>query len=211
MYHGLHLRINLDHPRPKIRVIPHQHLGIPRARHEDRIHPAANRRQEDLTHLQPDQEGKRHDDGCELAAFIVCRVRELEVEEREQAAEVGDEGAAHGEDRPDEAIVDEGVDAAVFHHTKITTSAHIDFPRVSRPRESFHLRPRILSSRDIRLPIQRNMTEGISIDELYRPIQQPNYTPQAAKRQCRHGIPILSLLLLRDTHSLSNHINYGHN
>ena len=118
MYRLLHLRINLHHPLIQIRMIPHQNLGIPRARHEDRVHPAANRRHEDLAHLQPDQEGKRHDDGRELAAFVVLGFGEFEVEEGEEGAEIGDKGAAHGKDRADQAVVDESVDAAVLHHAR---------------------------------------------------------------------------------------------
>lgn len=97
-------------------MIPHQNIRIPRARHEDRIHSAANRRHEDLAHLQSDQERKRHDNGREGAAFVVCRFRKFQIEEGKEGTQVGDEGGAHGEDGPDEAVVDEGIDTAVLHH-----------------------------------------------------------------------------------------------
>lgn len=125
MNRRLHLRINPHHPLIQIRMIPHQHLGIPRTRHENGIHPAADRRHEDLTHLQPYQERESHDDGRELAAFVVLGFGEFEVEECEEGAEVGDKGAAHCEDGADEAVVDEGVDAAVFHHPKNSVFSHV--------------------------------------------------------------------------------------
>ena len=106
-------------------MIPHQHLRIPRTRHENRIHAAANGRHEYLTHLQPDQECKSHDDGRELAAFVVRWFGELQVEVREEGAEVGDKDAAHGEDGANQAIVDEGVDAAVFHHPRYSAISFI--------------------------------------------------------------------------------------
>lgn len=116
MNHLLYLRVHTDHPLVEIRMISHQNIRIPRARHEDRIHSAANRRHEDLAHLQSDQECKRHDNGREGAALVVCRLREFQIEKGQKGAQVGDEGGAHGEDGADETVIDEGVDAAVLHH-----------------------------------------------------------------------------------------------
>lgn len=116
MYHCLHLGVDFDHPRPEIGMILHQNVRIPRSRHEYRVHAASNRRHEDLAHLQANQEGKGHDDGREPAPFVVSRFGELEVKEGKEAAEVGDEGAAHGEDGADEAVVDQSINAAILHH-----------------------------------------------------------------------------------------------
>ena len=57
----LHLRVNRDHLRIQIRMIPHQDLGIPGRSHKERIDATANRRHEDLADLKSDQERKRHD------------------------------------------------------------------------------------------------------------------------------------------------------
>lgn len=50
--------------------------------------------------------------------------------------------AYHGEDWPNQAVVDQGIDAAIFHHL-----------------------PRILCRRNVCFAIQSNMREGITIDE----------------------------------------------
>lgn len=89
MNHLLYLRINLDHPRVKIRMIPHQHVRIPRRGDEQRVYTATYWRHEDLADLQPDEEGEGHDDGGEGAAVIVGRFGEFEVEVGEEGAEVG--------------------------------------------------------------------------------------------------------------------------
>ena len=95
-------------------MLPCQHICIPRHAHKDRLHSTAQRRQEDLANLQADQKAESHDHGRVLPALVVGRVREFKVEEGEQAAEERDEGGAHGQDGRDEAVVDEGVDAAAF-------------------------------------------------------------------------------------------------
>lgn len=98
-------------------MIRHQHLRVPRRRHKERVHPASNRRHEDLTHLQPDEEGESHHNRCVSPGSVVSWVCEFQVEEGEEGAEESDKGGAHGEDGADEAVIDEGVDAAVFHHS----------------------------------------------------------------------------------------------
>ena len=103
-------------------MIAHQDIRIPSGGDEKRRDAAADGRHEDLADLQADEEGKGHDDGGEGAAVVVGRRGELQVEEGEQGAEVGDEGGAHGEDGADQAVVDERVDAAVFHHPGIPGS-----------------------------------------------------------------------------------------
>jgi len=50
--------------------------------------------------------------------------------------------AYHRKDRPNQAVVDKGIDAAVFHHG-----------------------PSVLSSRNVSFAIQSNMRERIAIDE----------------------------------------------
>ena len=97
-------------------MIPAQHIGIPRRGYKNCIHAATNWSHENLADLQADQKRKGHDDGSESAVGVVARFGELQVQVGEEGAEVGDEGGAHGEHGGDEAVVDEGVDAALFHH-----------------------------------------------------------------------------------------------
>ena len=47
---------------------------------------------------------------------VVVRGRELQVEEGAEGAEVANSKGAHYDDGVDEAVIDEDVDAAVFHH-----------------------------------------------------------------------------------------------
>lgn len=96
MNHLLNPRIHANHSIIKIRMVAHEDVGIPRSSHEDGIDSAPNWRHEDLADLEPDKEGKCHDDGGELAAFIICRVGELQIEEGEEGAEVSYKGGAHG-------------------------------------------------------------------------------------------------------------------
>lgn len=117
MNHLLDLGINLHHARIEIGMIPHQHIRIPRRRNKYGVDAAADGGQEDLTDLQADEEGKGHDDGREGASGVVFRLGELQVEVGEEGAEVGHECGTHGQDGTNQAIVDERVDAAVFHHS----------------------------------------------------------------------------------------------
>lgn len=116
MNHRLHMRINLHHPLIQIREIPHQHLRIESHSHKQRRDTTLDWHQEDISDLETDEESKGHDDHREGVVGVVGRLGEVHVKVGEQGAEVGDEDGAHGEDGVDEALVDEGVDAAVFHH-----------------------------------------------------------------------------------------------
>lgn len=66
----------------------------------------------------------------------------MEVEVTQQGAKVGDKGAAHSEDGADEAVVDEGVDAAVLHHA-----------------------PGVLGGGDVGFAIEGDVGEGVAVDE----------------------------------------------
>ena len=66
----------------------------------------------------------------------------MEIEVTQQGAEVGDEGATHGEDGADEAVIDEGVDAAVLHHA-----------------------PGVLGGGDVGFAVEGDVGEGVAVDE----------------------------------------------
>ena len=117
MNHLLHPWIHGDHSGVEIRMITHEHVGVPRSCDKDGVDAAANGCHEDLADLEADEEGKGHDDRRESAGVVVARGSELEVEKSEECAEVGDEGGTHGEYGADQAVVDECVDAPVFHHS----------------------------------------------------------------------------------------------
>jgi len=116
MNRNLHMRINLHQPIPQIRELLDQDLGIKRHGNKEGSHATLDGHQEDVGDLEADQEGKGHDDGGEGVAVVVGWLGEGDVEVGEEAAGVGYEDGAHGEYGVDEAFVDEGVDAAVFHH-----------------------------------------------------------------------------------------------
>lgn len=144
----LHMRIHLDHLVVQIRVVPDHDLGIPRHGHKDGIDAAAERRGEDVADLQADQERKGADDDREVAVGIVRGLGELEVEEREQRGGEADEERAEREDGADQALVDEGVDAAVLDHL-----------------------PGVLGRLDVWTAVQGDVRKGISVDELDDPRQ----------------------------------------
>lgn len=116
MDHLLNAGVYGDHSLIEVGMVPAQTIRIPGHGHEQRIGAAADGSHEDLANLQADEEGECHDDGREGAGAVVLGFGEFEVEVGEEGAEIGDEGGTHGEDGADEAVVDEGVDAAVFHH-----------------------------------------------------------------------------------------------
>ena len=142
MNHLLYLRINPDHPLIKFRMIPHQNIRIPRRRDKQGINATPDGRHEYLADLQANQKRKRHDNGREGAAVVVARGGEAQVEVGKEGAEVGDEGGTHGEDGGDEAVVDEGVDAAVFHHS-----------------------PGVFGGGDVGFTVKRDVGEGVAVDE----------------------------------------------
>lgn len=54
------------------------------------------------------------------------------------------------------------------------------------------------------------MRKRISVDKLHRPVQQADDTLQTTKCNRGHDVPLLSLLLLCNTHSLAYHIDQRH-
>ena len=145
--HLLYFRICAHHPAVDICMVAHQYLWIPRRSHKNRINTAANRRHEDLADLQTDQECKRHDHRRVGAASVVGWVCELQVKVRKESTEVTNECRAHGQDRSDQAIIDQGVDSAVFHHG-----------------------PGVFSCRDVGFAVESYVRESIAVDESIRSI-----------------------------------------
>lgn len=116
MNRNLYMRINVNQPLPQIGKLLDQYLRIERHSYKECSHAALDRHQEDVSDLEADEEGEGHDDGCEGVAVVVSGLGEGDVEVGEEGAKVGYEDGAHSKDWVDEAFVDEGIDAAVFHH-----------------------------------------------------------------------------------------------
>ena len=171
----------------QIRMFQHQHLRIPRHRHKQRIDPRPNRRHEYLADLQPDQERKRHDNRREHAAvLVVCGFREFEVQVREERGEVADEEGAHGQDGTGQAVVDERVDAAVFHHL-----------------------PRVLRGGDVRLAVERDMGEGVAVDERDGPVEEADEAAEHAEHDAADEVALRGFVLLSDAAGLAEHVDDG--
>lgn len=124
------------------------------------------------TYLQANEEGVCNDHRRELAVLVVCWVCEFEVQKGHECAGVCDEGGAHGQDRTDQAFVDKGVDTAIFDESTTRSAQH---PGCTNTKVD--VLPSGLRTLDIALAVQRHVAEGIAINELYRPIQQPNEAP----------------------------------
>lgn len=92
----LHARVQLHELVVDFRVVVNHDLRIPAHRHEDGLDTTANRRHEDLAHLQADHESKGHNDSGKVAVGVVGRLRELQVQVGQQGADVGNEHGAHG-------------------------------------------------------------------------------------------------------------------
>jgi len=110
----LHMRVHRNELSVQLWVLVDHDRGIERSRNEDGIDTAGDGRDEDLANLQADEEGESDNNRGEASIIIVGRVGEDKVQVCEECAGVGYEGGAHGQDRTDEALVDEGVDAAVL-------------------------------------------------------------------------------------------------
>ncbi len=180
-------------------MLPRQHPPIPCHPHKQRLHAAPHRRHNNLSDLQSNQKRKRKHDRSERAALVVRGGRKLEIEVGEQGAEVGDEGGGHGEHGGDEAVVDEGVDAAGF--------------------EEFEGR---LGGGEVGRSVEGNVDEGVAVyesgivsawvggkgrgieivegrgreggkDVLHGPINQTHDTTQEAERNRSTHIPLLRL------------------
>lgn len=117
MYRLLHMRIDVYHLLIQVRMLGHHNLRVPGCCDEDSVDTTADRRGEDIADLQSDEEGKRHHDRGIRSRRVVGRVRVDHVQIREQGARVRDKGRSHGKHRADEALVNQGVDAAVLDQT----------------------------------------------------------------------------------------------
>jgi hypothetical protein len=113
----LHVGVHRNHALVKIRMLPHQNLGVPRHRDKDGVDATGQRRSENVANLQSNQEGESDDHRRVRAIRVVCWRREEEVEVCEERACVCDKGCAHGQYWTNQAFVDESVDSAVLDHS----------------------------------------------------------------------------------------------
>ena len=73
-----------------------------------------------------------------------------------------------------------------------------------------NLRPGILRGRDVRLPVQCNMRERISVQELHRPVQQADQAAENAESDHADDVAVLCALLSRHTAYLSQTVDDRH-
>lgn len=210
-------RVHGDQPIVKLPMLPGQHVRIPRHAHEQRLDATAQRRQENLTDLQANEEGEGHDDAREFAAGVVGRVREFEVEEGEQAAEECHEGGTHGEHGADQTVIDEGVDApAVQEGEGVLGGGNVGLAEEGDVDEGIAVDESVKLRRldDSNAEGQEKLeSAGTSIRGhlLDKPIDNTDDTSQNAIRYASAQISLLSFLRLSDAHSLPDHVDQRHN
>lgn len=74
-----------------------------------------------------------------------------------------------------------------------------------------NLLPGILSSRDIRLSIKSDIRESVAIDELHRPIQNPNEASQDTESNSSGNVTLVRFLPLSNRDGLPEHIDERNN
>lgn len=104
----LDVGVNADHLVVELRVVAHQHLGVPSRCDEDSVNAARDGGREDVGNLQANEEGKCNNDGRVAASLIIRRVGEDQVEVSEEGTGVANEGGAEREDGADETFLDDG-------------------------------------------------------------------------------------------------------
>lgn len=145
----LYLRINLDQLLVQARMLPHHNLGVPRHRRKNRLNPRPHRRQKNLCNLQPNHKRKRHNHRRKVAVCVIPRIRKLEVQVCQQRADIRHAHASHRKHGAHEAVVNEGVDAAIAHHS-----------------------PRILCSGDVGFAPEGDVAEGVAVEEGDEPVEE---------------------------------------
>lgn len=180
----LHGGIELDNLVVQVRMVPDHDLRIPPQRDKDRVHPAPDRRQEDLADLQPDQKRERHGDSGEVAGRVIRRTRELQVQIREQRAEVGDEDRSHGQNGANQAVIDKDVDSAVLHH-----------------------RPGVLGCGDVGLAVQRDVAESVAVEECDEPVKKIDKASQNPGCDAADDVAFFHLMPLDDGNRLTQHVD----
>jgi hypothetical protein len=113
----LHVGVDCNHALVKIRMLPHQNLGVPCHCDKDRVDATRQRRSEDIAYLQSNQEGESDNYRRVRAIRVIRWRREEEVEVCEERACVCNEGGAHGKYWTNQAFVDESIDSAVLDHS----------------------------------------------------------------------------------------------
>ena len=165
-------------------MLGHQNLRIPRHSRKDGLDTTAHRSHEDLTDLQPDNKRESHDNRRERAVVVITRVCVLQVEVSEKRADVGNTHRAHGEHRSHETVVDQGVDAAVFHHC-----------------------PGVFGRGDERFPVQGDVAEGVAVEEGDEPVEEGDEAAQDPEEDATHEIPFAGFVALRDGAGLAEHVD----
>lgn len=164
-------------PRPK-------HFRIPRHTHKNSLDTTSDGRQEDLADLQADDEGKRHDHSGEITIGVVVRFGELEVQVRQEGGDVSHAHRAHGKYGAHEAVVDEHIDAAIFHH-----------------------RPGVLGCRNIRLAVQRDVAKRVAVEQRHKPVEQRDQTAQDTREDGPNNTAFCGFVALQHRACLSEGVN----
>ena len=67
--------------------------------------------------------------------------------------------------------------------------------------------PRRLGSRNVRLPVQRNVTKRILIEELHEPVEEANQAPKHTEQDLPHHVPLRRRVLLGDIARLAEELD----
>lgn len=184
----LYLRVYSDHLLVQFRVLRHQDLRVPGGRHEYCVDATAERCGEDVADLQSDQKGESNNHRREITIRIVSRVGEGEVEIGHQRAGIAYEGCTHAEHRANETFIDKGIDSTLLDHV-----------------------PCGLCCGYVCLSVQGNVGEGVAIQELNSPIQNPNQTTQDAKQDGGNNVALGGFVLSSNRADLAQEVDDGHN
>lgn len=102
-------------------VIAHKNIWIPCHCHKDGVDAGAKRCREEIADLQTNEKGECNNDHSEISVRVVRRVSELKPQEGHQRSCKPNEDSTKGEDRSDQAVVDQRIDATVLDHSGDTS------------------------------------------------------------------------------------------
>lgn len=111
----LNVRIDLHQFIPQCSVLVHHDGRVPSHGYKYGVNSTADGCHDDLADLKPDDKRECHDDRREISTLVIRWVGEFEVEVGEKSIQQPDKYSCPADDWSYQAIVDESVDAPVFH------------------------------------------------------------------------------------------------
>lgn len=196
----MHLGVNPGHLFIELGMFTCQDLRVPSHRNKYGVDAARQRCREHIANLETDEERKCHDHRRVSARCVVRGFLDVEEQVSEKCAGISNKDTTKREDRTNQAFLATNVSLFLYPWLALShwiprnlhqACTHIDERINSAVLD--HV-PGILGGGNIRLPIQSDVAERISVQELSSPFQHRDEAAEDAEHHIAYHAPNATLL-----------------